>query len=65
MGSKQKSKTGICEVHFYNHEDSKKRMVKWHPELQMYVCAKCNDPVLKATASINKKIEHKKNKNKK
>jgi len=59
---KQKTKKGICEVHFYNRDDNKKRQVTWYPECKLWVCKECNDTVLKATASINKKnqLTHKK-----
>lgn len=59
-----KTKKGICEVHFYNRDDSKKRQVAWHSECKLWICKECDDTVLKATACVNKNIQlnHKKNK---
>lgn len=50
-----KIKTGICEVHLYNYDDNKKRKVTWRGECTLWICSKCDDPVLIAMASINKK----------
>lgn len=57
---KQKTKTGICEAHLHNKDDNKKRKVKWHPVCGMWICDECDDVVLIAMATVNKKqkIKH-------
>ena len=60
MRHKVKTKNGVCEVHLYNNDDNKNRNVKWSIDCQMWICDKCDDVVLKATATINKRIELKK-----
>lgn len=62
MPKAKTTKRGICEVHLYNNEEKKKTKVRWSVECQMWVCDECDDPVLKATACINKKIHQRKNK---
>lgn len=52
---KQKEKIGVCEVHLYNYDDKERTKVKWHPQSELWVCGKCDDPVLIAMASVGKK----------
>ena len=62
---KQKIKTGACDIHFYNHNDKKKRKVKKDSQSGLWVCNNCQDPVLIAMASISKKQSKQKGKKKK
>lgn len=58
--AKRKTKFAICEVHKNALSDNDKRIVKWSVQDKLWVCCSCDrDPVLKAMATINKRIDKK------